>query len=413
MTEKLYYRDSHMREFEAVVIACEPDKKGYRIVLDRTAFFPEGGGQCADTGSLTAAGGRPGETDGLMSAAPGGLMPAESDGQGAAAAVLDVHEKDGVIYHYTDLPISQGTTVKGVLDWEQRFSNMQQHSGEHIVSGLVHSTFDYDNVGFHLGKELVTMDFNGPLTAEALEDIENRANEVVFSNREIRAEFPDAEVLKTLEYRSKIEIEGEVRIVTVPGVDVCACCAPHVSRTGEIGLIKIVDAQNYKGGTRITILCGGRALSDYRRKQENIREISVALSAKQEQTGAAVKKQKEELASVKEACARAMEELIAYKAAAVPKTGESICLFEEGLDGKAMRELVNLLVPKTAKAAAVFSGSAKEGFRYIVGSSHLDMRGLAKDMNRALNGRGGGSKEMIQGTLFAEKKEIKEFIHGI
>ena len=382
MTERLYYSDSHMKEFDAVVLEC---------VLDRTAFFPEGGGQLADDGVLVA----------------------DDCGEEVTVHVKDAHEKGGIVYHYADAPLETGTKVKGIINWEQRFSNMQQHSGEHIVSGLIHSTFGYDNVGFHLGKEIVTMDFNGPLTKEDLKMIEERANEVVWSNREIRTEFPDAETLKSLEYRSKIEIEGDVRIVTVPGVDVCACCAPHVSRTGEIGMIKIVDAQSHRGGMRITILCGDRALRDYNRKQENVYAVSVALSAKQEKVSEAVLKQKEEVLAIKESYARAMEELITYRAAGVEDTDGSICVFESFDDAKALRELTNLLVPKAGKAAAVFSGNDKDGYRYIIGSREMDMRGFSKSFNQVLNGRGGGSKEMIQGTVFATAEKIKEYMDGI
>ena len=400
MTEKLYYKDSHMREFEAVVTGCEKDRKGYRVILDRTAFFPEGGGQCADSGELEILTGLGSETD----------VSAEEK---RMVQVLDVQEADGSIYHVTDAPISQGTAVKGILDWTARFSNMQQHSGEHILSGLVHRTFGYDNVGFHLGREIVTMDFNGSFTEEELKDIETRANEAVFSNLKIQTGFPDREALCSMEYRSKIELEGEVRIVTIPGIDVCACCAPHVDRTGEIGLIKIVDAQNYKGGTRITIQCGIRALTDYRKKQDNIRAISVALSARQDETALAVEKVKAETADLKVCLARAQGELIRYKAEAVACTEGSICLFEEGLDAKAMRELVNLLVPKTKILAAVFSGSTKDGFRYILGSQTMDMRNASKALNQAFSGRGGGSAAMAQGTVFGEKEKIKEYIDEI
>jgi len=383
MTEKLYYIDSHMKEFEATVLECFQDKKCWKIVLDRTAFFPEGGGQCADTGYLND------------------------------VRITDVHEKDGVIFHYAEREIPAGSTVAGHLDWEQRFSNMQQHSGEHIISGLVHRTFGYDNIGFHLGRENVTMDFNGTFAEGELEDIETRANVVVWSDLDIRVEFPDAETLKTLEYRSKIELENDVRIVTIPGADVCACCAPHVSRTGEIGLIRIVDVQHYKGGTRVSILCGDRALRDYRKKQDNVYRISVALSAKQEQTADAVLKQKEELTAMKEAYARAMGELIVYRAEAVAETEGTICLFEGNSDAKALRELVNLLTPKAGKAAAVFSGDDVNGYRYIIGSKNMDVRTISKDMNGKLNGRGGGSKEMVQGTVFASEQAIKEYMNGI
>ena len=217
MTEKLFYQDSHMKEFQATVVSCEPQKDHYLIVLDQTAFFPEGGGQYADTGKL-------GDVE-----------------------ITDVHEKDGVIYHTANMPLEVGSTVTGRLHWEERFEKMQQHTGEHIVSGLVHERFGYQNVGFHLGSDYCTMDFNGPITKEQLKEIEREANEAVYQNLDIQVLYPSKEELSDMEYRSKIEIEGQVRIVVVPGYDVCACCAPHVKKTGEIGMIKLVNMMNYKG----------------------------------------------------------------------------------------------------------------------------------------------------------------------
>ena len=210
MTEKLYYEESHLKTFKAKVISCEPCGEVYRAVLDRTAFFPEGGGQAADTGYL------------------GDIQ------------VTDVKEKNGIIYHTIAENIIPGTEVEGRIDWELRFSRMQQHTGEHIVSGLIHGRFGYDNVGFHLGEEVCTLDLSGPLTKEQLREIEYAANEAVFANIPVEICYPSKEELVSMEYRSKIEIEGQVRIVTIPGYDVCACCAPHVKRTGEIGLIKFV-----------------------------------------------------------------------------------------------------------------------------------------------------------------------------
>ena len=209
-TEKLFYKDSFTKEFQAKVTACEPWKTGYRIVLSQTGFFPEGGGQTADTGRLNA------------------------------VPVLDVQEEQGILYHFTQQPLEVGTEVKGTLNWEERFWKMQHHSGEHIVSGLIHKHFGYHNVGFHLGSQVVTLDFDGIITKEELRMIEKEANQAVAQNIEIQVSYPSKEELSRLEYRSKIEIEGQVRIVTIPGYDVCACCAPHMRYTGQIGMIKLV-----------------------------------------------------------------------------------------------------------------------------------------------------------------------------
>ena len=249
-TEKLFYEDSHLKEFTAKVISCKPYKEQYKVVLDRTAFFPEGGGQYADTGMLDD------------------------------VRVLDVHEKEGIIYHTTEKALEAGKTVTGKINWEERFEKMQQHTGEHIVSGLVHERFGYNNVGFHLGSDYCTMDFDGTLTKEQLREIELAANQAVWKNIDIVVTYPSKEELANMDYRSKIEIEGQVRIVTVPGYDVCACCAPHVKKTGEIGMLKLVNMVNYKGGERITMLCGVRALKDYEAKDANGKEISALLCAK-------------------------------------------------------------------------------------------------------------------------------------
>ena len=433
-TERLYYEDSHMREFDAHVLACRQEGEQWLVQLDRTAFFPEGGGQCADCGILEplaagtedgrglgeAAGGRASDGRSLGEAAGGRASDGRSLGEaaggnarGGLVRVLDVQERDGCILHRTDRPLEVGCLVRGELDWVQRFSNMQQHTGEHIVSGLVHRAFGYENVGFHLGKDAVTMDFNGLFPEGALEDIEIQANQAVWANLPVLAAFPSREELAGLEYRSKLELEEDVRIVTIPGVDACACCAPHVGRTGEIGCIKIVDAQHYKGGTRVSILCGSRALADYREKQRSVREISVLLSAPQRETSQAAARMKEELGGQKERCAALSAQLAVYKGAAIPQTEGSICLFEELLEGKARRELANLAAEKAGRAAAVFAPREDGGYDYILASGELDMRLVCREMNGRLGGRGGGSARMAQGCVYAGKKEIEEYIHGI
>lgn len=380
MTEKLFYQDSHRSTFTAIVQEVRPSGNGYEIILDRTAFFPEGGGQSSDTGSL------------------GGV------------SVSDVQEIDGKIIHYTDGPLVEGTEVEGCIDWTERFSKMQQHTGEHIVSGLIHKIYGYHNVGFHLGTDSVTLDFNGVVPKEKLHEIEQLANEAVAKNLPVQVLYPTDEELSKISYRSKIEIEGQVRIVVIDGYDVCACCAPHVKQTGEIGLIKLVGMQNYKGGVRISMLCGFRAMEDYYQKEKNNREIAVMLSAKEYETAVEVERLQEELAMKKAKIAELERKFLEQKVETLDISSEIVCLFEE-TDPVMTRELVNLLLKKGAKMAAVFSGNEREGYRYVLGSRSLDVRENGKLLNEAFHGRGGGKPEMVQGTVQGKREEIEAFLN--
>ena len=377
MTEKLFYQDSHMKEFQATVVSCEPQKDHYLIVLDQTAFFPEGGGQYADTGKL-------GDVE-----------------------ITDVHEKDGVIYHTANMPLEVGSTVTGRLHWEERFEKMQQHTGEHIVSGLVHERFGYQNVGFHLGSDYCTMDFNGPITKEQLKEIEREANEAVYQNLDIQVLYPSKEELSDMEYRSKIEIEGQVRIVVVPGYDVCACCAPHVKKTGEIGMIKLVNMMNYKGGERITMLCGRRALCDYEKKDESTKAISALLCAREYEVAEAVERLKEEQTSLKGKCASLQQKMLSFQANEIQVEEEITAVFDPSLEGNLPREMMNLLLDRGAKVCAVFAGTDEKGYRYVIGSRSEDVRPLSKELNAAFEGRGGGKPEMVQGSMKGTEAAIR------
>ena len=380
MTEKLFYEDSHMITFSAVVTACEKVGDYYEAVLDRTAFFPEGGGQYADTGVV----------DGVK--------------------VLDAHERDGVIYHKVERELAVGKQVEGTIDWEERFSKMQHHSGEHIVSGLVNAIYGYDNVGFHMGKDAVTMDFNGVLTKEQLKEIEHKANEAVVKNLGIQVLYPTKEELAEIQYRSKIEIEGQVRIVVVPGYDTCACCAPHVNKTGEIGLIKLIGVQNYKGGVRVSMLCGFRAIADYEKKSESTKSISVMLSAKEDEIIDEVAKLKEELAVQKGKVAELQKNLLEYKVHDVSDGTPLVVMFESDLSGDAPRELVNLLLAKGTEVGVVFAETGFEQYRYVIGSKSVDVRPFAKMMNERFEGRGGGKPEMVQGSVCGNADAIREAV---
>ena len=213
--EKLYYQDCHIKTFKAVVTDCIKTEEGYQITLDQTAFYPEGGGQACDLGTL------------------------------AETNVLYVKEQDEKVVHICDKPLEAGNTVEGRIDWARRFDLMQQHTGEHIVSGIINRRFGWHNVGFHMGSEVITIDFDGPIPAEALVEIEAEANQWVWQNLSIRCWYPSAEELPSVPYRSKRQLPWPVRVVEIPGVDTCACCGVHVAQTGEIGFIKLFSCVKF------------------------------------------------------------------------------------------------------------------------------------------------------------------------
>ena len=378
MTEKLYYIDSHLFAFEAAVTGCEETKRGYAVTLDRTAFFPEGGGQLADTGSI------------------------------GPARVLDVHEKEGRILHYTERPLPVGERFACAVDAEQRRRRMQNHSGEHIVSGLVFREHGFDNVGFHMGPDCMTMDYSGELSWEQLMRIERLANEAVRADLPLKIWFPETAELSALQYRSKLELTENVRIVEIPGIDRCACCAPHVERTGEVGLVKILTAERHRGGVRITALCGMDAWELAARQQESVTAISGLLSVPRDAIVPGVERLLELQTAQKERIAALSLELARLRAESAEKTEGNLVLFDSVLDEVAQRELVNLLMEKCA-VAAVFSGSDAEGWRYVIGSRETDLRKNGRAVNAGIQGRGGGSPRMIQGRAAADSEAIRAF----
>ena len=378
---KLYYDSAYIKEFEAQVLSCQEGKKGWEITLSATAFYPEGGGQPADTGLL------------------------------GNVRVTDVHEKDGQVVHYTDGPLPVGEMVRGVIDWDRRFQHMQEHSGEHLVSGLIHQRFGYDNVGFHMGTDEVTIDFNGVLERGDLMAIEEKANGMIWENLEISAVYPEKDELDAMEYRSKKELTGAVRIVSIPGGDVCACCGTHVERTGEIGLVKFLSMIHYKGGVRISLLCGKRAVEDYERKRDQVQKISVLLSARPGEISRAVEKLKDEEAKLQEKLVAAYDKLIASEVRDIKEGDGDIFILEPDFEAIQLRHLVNrLLEEKKGRTVLALGGAAEGSFLYVLGSRDGDMRRLSRELNGLLNGRGGGSAQMAQGTFFATKDQLQAIL---
>lgn len=377
---KLFYEDINITDFEGTVISCEYDdkKKLYSIVLDATAFFPEEGGQSADIGTL------------------------------AGQEVADVQIKDDLIYHYVKEPVETGAIITGHVDFTQRFDFMQQHTGEHIISGMVHTKYGYNNVGFHLSVNEVTLDFDGVLDWSQLREIESEANKVIYQNLPIQISYPSKEELPALTYRSKIEIDGQVRLVTIPDVDVCACCAPHVAYTGQIGIIKITQVQSYKGGVRLHILCGERALKDYTTKQDSVVAIAQELSAKQEQVTDAFFKLKSENQSLKEKLNDLQAKYLDLSLSSLPspETSENAVLFTDINDNIAIRNAVNTLMERYSGYSVVFTG--EEGsYRFIVGSKTKDCAELAQKIRTELGAKCGGNKLMIQGSVDSKETTLR------
>ena len=385
MTVKLYDTDSYLWEFDCKVISLYNDEDYIYIETDRTAFFPEGGGQTCDKGSFNG------------------------------INVENIQITDSKIVHFVKNSEENadffkiGTVLHGKIDMKKRFSDMQQHSGEHIFSGIVNSLYGYNNVGFHLGSEVVTLDFDGELNEDDVCKVENLVNEAIWKNLEIKITLPSQEELANIKYRSKIEIEGQVRIVEIPGVDVCACCAPHVKRTGEIGIVRVVNFERYKGGTRVSILCGERALLDLRHKLKQNRLVSNLTSSKQDETAAAVERLKNENDKLKYDLIGMTRDFLTLKSENIaPK--ERIVIFDEKLQGKLLQDFALSLMDKAGKFAACFC-CENGSYRYCIVSKQVNLQGLAKALNSEFSGRGGGKPQIVQGSLTAGyEKEIADFL---
>lgn len=385
MTEKLYFTDSHMKEFDAEVVSCTAADKGYEIILNKSAFFPEGGGQASDTGRLICG------TD--------------------ISNVTYCFERGEDTVHLCDVPLSEGSKVHGEIDWEKRFRRMQNHSGEHIVSGIAHNLYGCTNVGFHMGSDEVTLDFDRELTADQVEELEKLANAAVWQNVRFISFFPTEKELESIDFRSKKEIKGaKVRLVRVEGYDICACCAPHVERSGEIGIIKISGFMKYKGGVRLRLLCGRDALDHYNGSMESIKNISVLLSAKYHEVYEAVTRLNDELKKEKEEKAKLCSALSEKIISSLEDGKENIVIFDTLLDQKSCRAIANAGAAKCTGICAVFSGEDGR-FTYIMASANIDLKKKAAEINTALNGRGGGSATMITGNVLCTMDEISAYFN--
>lgn len=377
-TRRLYYEDAYIKTFSATVLSCTPENDRWAVTLDATAFYPEGGGQAADTGFLDS------------------------------VRVLDVQEREEKISHYCDGPLTVGAQVEGCIDFEPRFDRMQQHTGEHILCGFVHKQFGWHNVGFHMGEQVVTVDFDGPIPASALPELERQVNEAIWQNVPVETLTPSPEELPNVFYRTKKALPWPVRIVRVPGYDSCACCGLHVKTTAQIGLMKIFSCVKFHEGVRLEIACGRKAMALLCAVFEQNRQVSQTFSAQMLETGEGAKKASEQLSAQK-------SEIVALKAqlrqriAAGYAGSEKAVRFEPSLTSAEVRELADAMADYCADFAAVFSGTEEGGYSYCVISRSRDLREFGKALNASLQGRGGGRGDCQQGSLKATKQEIEAF----
>ena len=381
MTEKLYYLDAYIKEFMATVLSCEAVDGGYDAVLDKTAFFPEEGGQYSDTGFI-------------------------SD-----AKVINVYEKEGIIHHICDKALEVGASFECRINFDERYEKMQIHTGEHILSGLFHSLYGLENVGFHLGADEVTMDINAYLTEEQIVKVEMLANKVIYENVPVTASFPESDELSRIAYRSKLDLTENVRIVTIGNYDACACCAPHVARSGEVGIIRILDYVKHRGGTRITMTAGSRAVRDARERYEIIRRVSGLLSVPKNEIDKGTERLLSELEALKLALKEERSARYLSEAEKIPTTEGNLVLHYENAGFDELKTLANALVSRVGGILVLLSGKDSD-FKHLTVSKNKNLTEIREDMNKALGGRGGGKPEAMQGSFSVSLDKIKEYFNA-
>ncbi len=386
MTQRLYEEDAYLKEFDAVVTGCTEKGGRYRIALDRSAFFPEGGGQSGDRGYLVLS-------------------------DGTRIDVSDTHGQEEDVFVICQDPVRPGERVHGVLDWDYRFDRMQNHSGEHIVSGLIHSRFGYHNVGFHMSADRVTIDLDGEIPEEGLAELERRANEIIWENHMVHTQVCTCEEAKNIEYRSKKELSGMIRVVTIDGADVCACCGTHVRSTGEIGIIKLLSHEKFKGGVRMEMMSGRWAFRYLCQIYRQNHEVSMQLSSRMLETGGAALRLVEENARLKGELIAMRYAQIDRKAAQLEGAGD-VLLFVPGADAVTAQKLTAKVMETCGGAVFSFAGSDEDGYKYAAGWKGNDLKELVREMNASLGGRGGGKPFFQQGSVTSARDQIERFLRG-
>lgn len=374
--ETLYYKNNYLKEFETVVDSCIEENGKIKVVLKETAFYPEGGGQPADIGFI----------DGIK--------------------VLDVREKENIIYHILEKRIEEGKKVSCKIDFKERLSNMQSHTAEHIVSGIICKKFNTSNVGFHIGKDVVTMDFATSITEDELREIEKEANYAVYKNLDVIINVYSKEEAQKIDYRSKKELNEDIRIVEISGYDRCACCGVHVSKTGEIGIIKLLKVENYKSGVRIYMLAGEKAIEDYTEKYDQVNKISTLLSLKLNEVYIGVAHQLEEIENLKKEKA-ILKNTIMENEISKFENQRNIILEKENMEMNDMKNYCTKLKTKASNISGVISNG-----KFILMSDTCDLKEVFNNIKQSVNVKGGGNNLLVQGQLLDDAQKLKEIINN-
>ena len=393
MTERLYLVDSHLFENECTVLSCAPGKEGFDVIVDRTVFFPNKGGQPCDTGVL------------------GGVR------------VVDVREVGEDLVLRTEGPLPAGAVVTGHIDEGRRLDIMEQHTGEHVLSWCAYKLFDAVNVGFHCALTYATLDLDKPLTPEQVMEMEDMANGLVRRNLPVTAAiYESEEALQGVPLRKHAEgLVAPIRVVSIRDADSCTCCAPHVRSTGEIGVIKIVSAVAYKGGMRMTFLCGGRALKQFQKLQGTVDAIARKFSTAGDEVLSAVEKQEAELKAIKKEKADLTGRLEEYltaelKAQAEDVKGKKLLVRLTDTDPKRLRPLALATLPEKGLTLLLTDKNGQLSYVLCANGLKLDMGELIPAVNLALGGRGGGRGTLAQGSaptptgLFETVEQLKTYL---
>lgn len=378
---EIFYQDSYLKEYDTKVVSCVKEKDLYKVILEETIFYPEGGGQSSDLGKIED------------------------------ANVIQVKREKDEIVHYIDSTLEVGQKVHLTIDWARRYDHMQNHTGEHILSGIIQKLYGYENVGFHMDEEKIQADYDGVLTQENIEEIEYQINEVIHQNIPVVETYPTSEELVNLEYRSKKELSGKVRIVSIDGVDICACCGTHVKSTAEVNLIKILSFEKHKTGTRIEMKCGVRAFKDYKMKHNQNTELFQLFSSKPDGVASAVRKQNEEYHALQKQFVELANIYLKQRVDSFEQADFIVDILDLPISVQSIREYVNAL---TAKASVVCVLTKKDDrYFYMLASEKENVSALSKKMNQVFNGKGGGKDHFAQGSIASNLEELEVDISTI
>lgn len=394
--KQLYDKDPYLKSVETTVNfskkLAKEDASGANYVINtkETIFYPEGGGQPGDTGVFILE-------------------------DGSEIKVLDTRygfiEDDDTPYilHYTNKPLDANTKIVEKINWKRRFTHMQQHSTEHILSGLVYKKYDYLNVGFHLGREYTTIDFSGPVSYEQMQEIVRAANQLIYKNTKVTAKVFTPEEAQDIKYRSKVEIDNLIRLVKIEGADICACCGTHVKHTGEIGLIICTDVESYKGGSRITFYAGTRAFNYIRKQQEILNNLVTHLSSPQEELDKAVSNLESNISDL-ETTIESTANYLWDKKISELDSSSLIYIKAKVFTPKIVKRLFKTLDADLDKSLLVLMDQ-KENFTFYLFEPEEEYKsdtGIFKQLQADYAARGGGSYTMTQGQIPAKENGFDE-----